>query len=345
MTRQVSDAVCDELREKCRQFFSSRPDLSAIDLAQHTRLADSTVRSFVNGNIPGGREVIREVHRVLKLAQEGEILQPGAEKAIVLPAERSQRIIRLPRRRHFYETQTVRRVAEILDYCVENCAIGVITAAFGAGKTEAVNAWRRGRGRKNESLMFEFDIFSSSNKVDLVQQLAKMLDLEPAPGTQSAGKVFRAVCEALQERPCLLIFDQVESVRPRVLQVLRQIWDRTREYGVGMVLLSAPILLARMRDSRMTDLGALTSRVGVWAPLGGVTKEEMAAIVKREGITEIDEEAFNLWWRATGGSMRRLMAGVELLRAKHGGRCVTEKTVSGLAAHLWGATIAAGAAA
>jgi len=108
------------------------------------------------------------------------------------------------------------------------------------------------------------------------------------------------------------------------------------------VLLSAPILLQRMNQSRAADLGALTSRVGIWAPLSGVAKMEMAAIVKQEGFTDIEESAFDLWWKATGGSMRRLMRALDLLKARHAGKRITEKTVAGIAGHLWGMSIREG---
>jgi DNA transposition AAA+ family ATPase len=147
------------------------------------------------------------------------------------------------------------------------------------------------------------------------------------------------LCERLRKSPCLLIFDQAERVSIRIFDLIRQIWDRTHDAGVGVVLLSAPILLTRMNQSRVADLGALTSRVGIWAPLAGVGRAEMAAIVKREGFTDIEESAFDLWWRATGGSMRRLMRALDLLKAKHANKRITEKTISGIACHLWGMSI------
>jgi DNA transposition AAA+ family ATPase len=73
----------------------------------------------------------------------------------------------------FYETQTVKRIAEVLDYCAEQCAIGVITADFGVGKTEAVKAWRRATAGKVESVVFEFDDFSAHNVVDFVRVMAR----------------------------------------------------------------------------------------------------------------------------------------------------------------------------
>lgn len=342
MKRQLGDAVCDGLREEVRQFLKSRPDLSPIDIAQHTRLADCTVRSFVRGGIPGGRQVVGEIRRVLDLAQAGEILQPGSGEGIVLPTERSQRVVRLPKRQHSYETQTLRRVGDVLDWCAERAAIGVITADFGTGKTWAVDAWRRGKGKNTATLVYEFTEYSSTNKVEFIREVATSLGLDTPPGSQTGGRIFHAVCEKLWKSPHLLVFDQAETCRARIFQVIRQVHDRTREAGVGVVLLAAPILLARLQG--MADLGALSSRVGVWAPLTGVTKEEMVAIVKREGITDVHEDAFDAWWKATGGSMRRLMAGIELLRAKHGARRVTEKTIAGLAGHLWGMNVAAEAA-
>lgn len=343
MVRQETPQVCDGLRADLKAFLATRPDLGNPDLAAHTTLADHTVRSFVNGNILGGREVVSELRRVLDLARAGDILQPGARNGatVISDAAPERPARRVRKAENIYQTQTVKRVAEVLDYCAENCAIGVISANFGAGKTEAVNAWRRANAGKN-SLVFEFDEFSSTNKVDFVRILGRLFGIDRAVGPQNGGLVFRDLCEKLRESPVLMVFDQCETVRPRIFQVIRQIWDRTHDAGVGVALLSAPILLTRMNQSRIADLGALTSRVGIWAPLAGLQRAEMAAIVKQEGFTDIDEPAFDLWWKATGGSIRRLMRAVDLLKAKHAGKRITEKTIAGVAGSLWGMTISEG---
>jgi DNA transposition AAA+ family ATPase len=278
-----------------------------------------------------------EIERVLNLIEQGEILQLGGGQALTVAEKQLERVRRVATKHGFYVTETVRRVAQVLDYCAEQSAIGVVTADYGVGKTEAVAAWRRGSGRAVEALVFEFDEFTCSNKVSFVQGLASALGLESRCGMHNASRIFHGLIEHLRKNPCVLIFDQCEMVRPRVCQVIRQIWDRTREAGVGVVMLAAPVLLSRLKS--MADLGALNSRVGIWAPLGGATKAEMAAIAKQEGFTDVDEDAFDLWWRATGGSMRRLMAALDLLRAKHQGKRVTEKTIAGVAGHLWGMSV------
>ena len=161
MVRQVSNERTDALRAELTQFLASRPDLTTADMAPYSTLAESTWRSFAGGVIPGGREVVSDVRRVLEQARAGDILRPGARNgAVVLSEDGAARPRRVRKASNFYQTQTVRRVADVMAFCAENCAIGVITADFGVGKTEAVAAWRRANAHKVESLVYEFDQFS-----------------------------------------------------------------------------------------------------------------------------------------------------------------------------------------
>ena len=80
--------------------------------------------------------------------------------------------------------------------------------------------------------------------------------------------------------------------------------------------------------------------MGIWAPLSGMTRPEMAAIVKHEGFTEVDDAAFDLWFKSCSGSMRRLMRSLDLLKAKHANKRIGEKTIAGVAGHLWGMSLA-----
>lgn len=342
MVRQCTDAAVDAVRQDVQRFLASRPDLGPADLAQYSPLAESTMRSFIRGAIPGGHEVLREVNRVLAQARAGEILQPGGRSGAIVLAEDETKasVKRIPKAKQLYQTQVMRKVAEVCDYCVEHCSIGVITGDFGCGKTEALKEWRRTHSPAVDSVVYELDEFSAHNKVDFIKVLARMIGAEVgATGLQSGGPVFRSVCDKLRESPALICLDQCETARPRIFQVVRQIHDRTYDAGVGIVILSAPILLTRMNNSRMADLGAISSRVSIWAPLSGFSKGEMSSVVKNEGLTEIDEAAFDMWFKLTGGSMRRLMRAIDLLRAKHSGKRITEKTIAGVASHLWGMSV------
>ncbi|HTX34342.1 MAG TPA: ATP-binding protein [Bryobacteraceae bacterium] len=342
MVCQVPEAVTERLRTEVLEYMKTRPDIGPADLAQYTTLAESTVRSWLRGDIPGGIEVQAEMRRVLDQARAGDILVPGGGNAVMLTEDVTRRVRKVNKVGTFYQTQTVKRVADVLNYCADNSAIGVITADFGVGKTEAVKGWRRAHAGKVESVVLEFDEFTSTNKIDFVRELCRMFGLATPAGSNAGGAMFRDLCEYLRRYPCLLIFDQCETLRPRICQIIRQIWDRTNDAGVGVVLLAAPILLARLLAGKMVDLGALTSRVGVYAALGGITRGEMAAIIKQEGFAEVDEAAFDLWFKAAAGSMRRLMRSVDLLKAKHAGKAIGEKTISGVAAMLWGMSVGEG---
>jgi hypothetical protein len=234
-------------------------------------------------------------------------------------------------------------VGQVLTYCADQCAIGVITADYGVGKTESVKHWRaRGAGRTRESVVFEFDEFSSRNTVEFVECLCDLMGVEYRPGMHNGGRTMRALVAHLVENPMLLILDQCETVNARVMSVARQVWDRTRQAGVGITLLAAPVLMERLEASRTRDLGAIQSRIGIRAQLRGLSLEEMAAVLKAEGLTSVDEDAFRLWFRAVGGSMRRLMASIDLVQSKHSGKAVTTKTLVGVAAHLWGLDLGGG---
>jgi DNA transposition AAA+ family ATPase len=232
--------------------------------------------------------------------------------------------------------RTAKGVMETLDYCVDLRTIAMISARFGAGKTEAVRYWRRMHPAQ-PAVNFEFDQYNDSNKVLFIKALAGFLGVRAY--SASGGEIFESVVAHLKQSPALLIFDQCETVRPHIFQVIRQIHDRTREAGVSVAILAAPNLLARMSGSKAADLEALRSRVGVWAELPGVLREELIWIVRDEGIADIDDAALELLYKAVGGSMRYLSNAIDLMKREHAGKRVTERTIAGIASKLWGLTI------
>jgi DNA transposition AAA+ family ATPase len=332
-------APSSTVRDRVIDLLSRRPDLTPAHLVSAVPgISSAAAHQYISGKIDPSPNTDRHFQRALREIEAGNILRPqdsGPVHITEMPAN-SQRV---RRRRDFYVIETTRRIQQVLTYCAEQSAIGICTADYGVGKTESVRYWRENDGRKTDHLLFEFDEFSSRNILDFIGCLADRMAFGQQVNVFNAGRVMRALCAALEEKPMLLIFDQCEMVAPRVLQVIRQMWDATRHAGVGVTILASTMLLERLEKSRMRDLGALSSRVAIWAALHGVQKQEAAAILRQEGISQIDDRAFDLLYRATGGSMRRLMAVADLLVTKHGGKPITEKTIEGVAANLWGLQI------
>lgn len=331
----------DTIRRRIRALLDRRPDIEIGQINAHINLGKSTCNRFLAGTDFGDR-VTNEYDRVLRRIDAGDILPAGREPITITEAEHqsTRPVRRSTRDRDFYITETVNRTSQVLNYCADQAAIGVITGEYGIGKTEALQHWRTKDGRKTDHLIFEFDDFSARNVTDFVNCLADQLQLTHDGSTRRGGETMRSICAYLEaEGPMLLILDQCEACSNRVFQVIRQIWDRTRHAGIGVVMLASPLLIEKLQSSRMKDVGALTSRVGIWAPLRGLQQAEALNILHQEGVKLIDEDAARLLWSATAGSMRRLMAVTDLLVSKHKDKPVTENTVAGVAANLWGLNI------
>jgi DNA transposition AAA+ family ATPase len=326
------------VRDRVLALLEKRPDISAPKLTSCTSLALHTVKDYIAGRHGGTAYVDRQLINAVDGIERGELLRVDqAEPVEITESAEPRRRIRTAR--DFYLIDTVRRIRQVLNFAHEHAVIGVITAEYGVGKTESVKHWRQNDGRKIDHLVFEFDEFSSHGVVDFTECLAERIGIDFRIGQCNAGRTLRAICAHLQEHPVLLIFDQAETVMPRIMQVIRQVWDQTRAQGVGVVFLASPLLRQRLEASRLRDLGALTSRVSIWAALTGVQQAEALTILKAEGVKDIDEGAFSVLYKATGGSMRRLMAVSNLLVTKHAGKQVTEKTMKQVAASLWGLNI------
>ena len=214
-------------RERLNALLERRPHLSITAIASHTTLAARTVSRVALGQREPNAYTDSQITAVIDQIEAGQILRFGGDITSVVELTESVepgRPVRVQRQRDFYVIDTVRRVKQVLDFCVEHSAIGIVTAEYGVGKTESVAHWRKNAGRKVEHLIFEFDEFSARNIQDFVECLADRLGVAYRRGPANAGRTMRALCAALEKEPMLLIFDQCESVAPRILQVIRQIW-------------------------------------------------------------------------------------------------------------------------
>lgn len=306
-------------------------------LAAHTTLAGATLRNWMAGTNRESDTIRRELLPVLDRLERGEMVMsgppPGAISVEDLDADR--RPARVRRIGRDYDIEITRRIGKVLDYCYTEAALGVVTADYGSGKTHAVHAWRKAHP-KAEAVVIEFSEFFAGNKCWFVHKLAGPLGVHLRGGTTGSGRVFDAVVDRLNDQPALLIFDQCEAIRLPVAQVIRQVWDATRDEGTGVVLLGAHKLYEMLRASRAQDLGALTSRVCPWAILHGCTRGEMEQILRLEGVTDIDDAATELLWRMVNGSMRLLMHAVAMIQTKHKGKAIRENVVIEIAGFLCG---------
>jgi type II secretory pathway predicted ATPase ExeA len=311
---------------------------TAADVACYVPFAQKTVQHYL-----AARKTLSEPAREafkLFLAQAGRGDFQRETKVVSIAAAASRPKRRLARReQREYKTELMRRVHSTIDFAVERAALALITADFGAGKTKAAQAWRSDH-RDIDAVYYEFNDVSASRRYDFLSEIASALGLPDDVNSYNALRTFNAIVAKLREEPVVLICDQVETVKPRVLQVLRQIWDRARDEGFTVVLLAATPFWDRLQRARSNDLGALVSRIYPKAHLSGFSIEEMASIVQAEGVGPVDDKALALWFQAARQSMRYLFEGCEILASRHAGKRVTEGTVTELCGELLGLPVA-----
>lgn len=254
---------------------------------------------------------------------EGE----SAHVVDIRDARRQRGRRRAPAKPH-YETQLSQDVARAMKFAAEKAQIVLVTGSYGFGKTHAVVRWIREEG--DEAVYFRFQRACMSRWVFLTHLAAALgCDTPPISSGLRAAAGMAAIVARLREEPKLLVLDQCEAVPVETLQVVRDIWDDTAEAGVGVALLASEELYTRLTRSRAGDLGALTSRIAGHFVLKGLEAGELRAIAGAEGL-EIDQRTAQTWANLAGGSMRRFLESLELLRAAHGDRAVTPKTVEGV---------------
>jgi len=335
-TEAARKASGDALRKRIAELLAQRLDLSLRGIYQAmSGISPATARSWYCRSNPDSEQTLTEVERIIGCIERGELLRPGgdalteADYAGRPKAEGGRR--KAEGGRQFYVLATPRAIWDVLDYALEHESIGLVIANYGVGKTEAVARWMA--KHRDEAVSIEVISLMGGHRVEFLRAIAGELGLDTG-GTSMA--LFRRIVADLRATPRLVILDQAESLTPRIFAVVRELWDAVRLAGSNFAVLAAPDLWLRMHGSRSQQLGAIRSRTWPTAVLSGFTRDEMMYVVRQEGISEVDDEAFTLWHKAVGGSMRTLLASIDLIRSKHAGRKVTEKTIAGVAGFLWG---------
>lgn len=326
-----------ELQTRVKDARERDPNFTLDGLANLTSFTASSMRNWFNGLNTESPKLQAEVTAALNRYENGEAsISRGSAglPGLTLDEIREPRAeARMRKRGNLYPIPLTQDIFTFLEYCSELAVIGVMTLDFQAGKTTGLKAWIEEHAKDSE--FFEFDSFTGSSRCAFVKELGRGLGVDMRAGTTSAADNFRRLVEHLRQHPRLLILDQCEHLSESVFQVIRQIWDRTSDEGVGIAIVGAPVLRERMLRSRSRALGAIAARVAVWARPAGISRKTMAGIVKAEGFKNVDEDAFVLWYRGVQYCIGRLMRSIALL--KHNGEShITRDVITGMSSYLWG---------
>lgn len=265
---------------------------------------------------------------------------PSPEQA---STHREMPIKREPLLSTFIETSQYQRFVEVCEACRRHCFIGVCYGEAGVGKTrsaERFTQWDQveqqlrgqvGGGLKGEGKIAFYTPEATMSPKKLEQdllhlhaQMERFSSLTP-PLMQSSG-IPRGGYRMTNVGWELLVIDEADRLKPMGLEVLRDLYDRSK---MGLLLIGMSGI-----EKRLARYPQFFSRVGFAHEFCRLGTQELREILQQQirlvdalgeedlpATEALDEEALSAIIRMTGGNFRqihRLLTQIErILRINH----------------------------
>ncbi|MGH9444748.1 MAG: ExeA family protein [Terriglobia bacterium] len=217
-----------------------------------------------------------------------------------------------PDAKQLFASQTWNQLQARLQFLVDHQATGLLTGEVGSGKSTAARTFT---ARLNPSLYKILYLhWTSGSALDLLRQLARQLDLEPA---HLRGDLARQISEAIvrlnqsKKQHPILICDEAHLLRHAALEQLPLLlnFDMDSSHYLTLLLIGQPLL---RRTLSLATHEALRQRIAVHYHLEGITRPELDAYLahqlKTAGLSQplFDDTAAQALYQATKGILRKV---------------------------------------
>ena len=217
-----------------------------------------------------------------------------------------------PDGKQLFASQAWNQVRARLQFLVEHRGAGLITGEVGSGKSTAARSFTAGLNPNLFKVMYLH--WTPGSTLDLLRQLARELDLEPA---HYRGDLARQISQAIvrlnesKKQHPLLICDEAQMLRHPALEQLPLLlnFDMDSSHYLTLLLVGQP-LLRRTLSLQMHE--ALRQRIAVQYHLEGLSREELEAYLaqqfKAAGVTQplFDDTARQALYQASKGILRKV---------------------------------------
>ncbi|MGH9444883.1 MAG: ExeA family protein [Terriglobia bacterium] len=205
-------------------------------------------------------------------------------------------------------TQLQARLQFLLDYR----ATGLLTGEVGSGKSTAARTFTADLHPGLYKILYLH--WTSGSALDLLRQLARQLDLEPA---HLRGDLVRQISEAIvrlnqsKKQHPILICDEAHLLRHAALEQLPLLlnFDMDASHYLTLLLVGQPLL---RRTLSLATHEALRQRIAVHYHLEGLSRPELdtylAHQLKTAGLSSplFDDSATQALYQATSGILRKV---------------------------------------
>lgn len=191
------------------------------------------------------------------------------ENSIVIWASRTEQA-HARKRVPVVETGDLKKIVNAIGIAHTEKDIALIVADAGAGKSTAIKFYQD----KNPRTTLVVNVVSGMNRKMLVTEIAKQLGIDTV--RVQLNVLIANVADALAEHDMVVILDEADYLKPDALEFTRRlVYDLGKS---GLVLAGLPRLKGYIQNLR-NDHRQLESRIGVFLPLGGLTKADAKTIL------------------------------------------------------------------
>jgi len=217
-----------------------------------------------------------------------------------------------PEAKQLFAAAAWNQVKTRLEFLAQHHGVGLITGEVGAGKSTAARAFAATLNPNLYKILYVH--FSAGSALDLLRQVARELNLEPA---HWRGDLVRQIAEAVlrlnqgKKQHPILICDEAHLLPHPALEQLPLLlnFEMDSSRCLTLLLLGQP-LLRRTLSLQMHE--ALRQRISVHYHLEGLTREELDAYLAQQlkiaGVSQplFDDSARQALYQATKGVLRKV---------------------------------------
>jgi general secretion pathway protein A len=217
-----------------------------------------------------------------------------------------------PDARQLFTSQAWDQVNTRLQFLVDHHGAGLLTGEVGAGKSTAARAFTAALHPNLYKILYLH--WTSGSALDLLRQLARQLDLEPAHyHADLVHQISQAIVDLnlRKKQHPILICDEAQLLRHPALEQLPLLlnFDMDSSHYLSLLLVGQP-LLRRTLSLQMHE--PLRQRVAVQYHMEGLSREELDAYLAQQfkcaGVAQplLDETACQALYQASKGILRKV---------------------------------------
>jgi general secretion pathway protein A len=217
-----------------------------------------------------------------------------------------------PDAKQLFASEAWNQLKARLQFLVDHQAAGLLTGEVGSGKSTAARTFTAGLNPSLYKILYLH--WTSGSALDLLRQLARELDLEPA---HLRGDLVRQISEAIvrlnqsKKQHPILLCDEAQLLRHAALEQLPLLlnFDMDSSHYLTLLLVGQPLL---RRTLSLATHEALRQRIAVHYHLEGLTRQELDAYLahqlKAAGLSQplFEDSAIQALYQATKGILRKV---------------------------------------